>query len=570
MGNGLAWLIAVVVPLSIAGGGCSRSARSNELAALDQAYKSGVLNEDEYQAKKTGLESQSKALEALDKALTAGVVTQAEYPTIKARLIAKGSALAALEKARRAGVFSQEEYLAKKSALLASDSSAVPPAAVVSPPAATPAPAATPLDTVQSDHVSPAAAPVMAAAQPVRVADTAATPNSKPAPARAENFQPRTPAPMSGQKSATESAPSAPSSAAQGHVLRMKTASAIDQYGFDRPMPSLSMLVPVDWQTQGGTTWNIKDKCNTIQTTLRATGPDGRGIEIFPAFNWVWADDPKPLQMTAAQTAQLGSRPCDVSPPMSAADFLRRGLSRYRPNAQLMGIEPAPKLLATLQQQAREGEQSAVRYNLRQTIRPDAARGRVRYSVNGQAIEEWIVVATVTTGTVGPRYNAQTNRMDQVYSYSCVAYVTGERAPQGRLEASEKFFELVVGTSRWNPAWQAKVNGNAQAIQAIELKGVRDRSAIVSKNAEDISNIRRQSFENTQRSQEHISEQFSQNMRGVETYRNPSTGETVDLSNQYGQAWVNNRGEYLLSDQPGFDPSVTFKEDWKPLEKVNK
>jgi hypothetical protein len=59
-------------------------------------------------------------------------------------------------------------------------------------------------------------------------------------------------------------------------------------------------------------------------------------------------------------------------------------------------------------------------------------------------------------------------------------------------------------------------------------------------------------------------------MRGVETYRNPATGETVELSNLYGNAWVNNRGEYLLSDQAGFDPSVTFKEDWKPLEHVVK
>ncbi len=57
-------------------------------------------------------------------------------------------------------------------------------------------------------------------------------------------------------------------------------------------------------------------------------------------------------------------------------------------------------------------------------------------------------------------------------------------------------------------------------------------------------------------------------MRGVETYPDPANGETVELSNQYGQAWVNNRGEYLLSDQPGFDPAVTFKEDWRPLERV--
>jgi hypothetical protein len=253
---------------------------------------------------------------------------------------------------------------------------------------------------------------------------------------------------------------------------------------------------------------------------------------------------------------------------MSAADFVRRNLSRYRPNAQVVGLEPAPKTMAILQQRARQDEQAGAKYNLKQRIRPDAVKARIRHSVNGQAMEEWLIVATITTGTLGPSFNARTMQMDQVFTYSCAAYVTGERAPQGQLDASEKFFDLVTGTFRWDPAWEAKVSGHAQAMQQIELKGVRDRSAIVAKNAEDIRNIQRQGYENSQQSLDRISEQRSQTTRGVETYRNPSTGETVELSNQYGQAWVNNRGEYLLSDQPGFDPSVTFKEDWKALEHV--
>ena len=129
MRNAVAGLITVVVLLSIGGSGCSRPARSKDLAALDQAYKSGVLNKDEYEAKKAGLESQSEALEALDKALAAGVLTQADYQATKARLIARAGVLASLERARRAGVFSQEEYLAKKAALLAADTTSPAPLA---------------------------------------------------------------------------------------------------------------------------------------------------------------------------------------------------------------------------------------------------------------------------------------------------------------------------------------------------------------------------------------------------------------------------------------------------------
>lgn len=524
---------------------------------MEDAYKSGVLTKAEYEVKRAALETQSTALTALDKALEAGVLTKDEYQARKAQLIARAGALAALDRAHNAGVLTKDEYLAKRSALLAPD--AAVPASLLAQEMASPAPIPPDAVAAAPSAGNPPGASNGAGGNPLPSKPAGALPAAQP------QSQPQ-PQPAPANQTAPPQA--APSSSAQGHVLRMKIVKAIDQSGFERPMPSASMLIPTDWQSQGGTTWNIKDKCNGILTDLRTSGPDGRAVEIFPSFSWVWADDPKPLQGVAAQTAKFGTRPCDVMPPMSAADFLRRNLNRYRPNAQLVGLEPAPKLLATLQQRARQDEQDGAKYNLKRRIQPDAIKGRVRYSANGQTMEEWLIVATITTGLLGPSFNARTMQMDQKFTYNCAAYVTGERAPQGQLDASEKFFELVTGTFRWDPAWQAKVSGQAQAIQQIELKGVRDRSAIVTKNAEEMRNIQRQGYENAQQSADRISEQRSQTMRGVETYRNPSTGETVELSNQYGQAWVNNRGEYLLSDQPGFNPSVTFKEDWKPLEHV--
>ena len=77
-----------------------------------------------------------------------------------------------------------------------------------------------------------------------------------------------------------------------------------------------------------------------------------------------------------------------------------------------------------------------------------------------------------------------------------------------------------------------------------------------------------QTYENRQKAQDASAAQLSQYVRGVETYRNPRTGETIELDNQYGHAWVNNSGEYILSDSPGFDPNVTFKSDWTALQHV--
>ena len=584
----------VLLLLSICGAACSRSERPKELVALDNAYSAGLLNRDDYQAKKAALESVAPALVALDKAFEAGILTKQDSDARKAALVSKAGALAALEQAFKAGILSTDEYAGKKAALLAAgvpgSSSTVaqngtPNAPMsVATPAPKPIPALVTTNRAPAPPLTPAPAvqpfPAQAKESSAPVPNTPASANQfAPTQANASQSQANLPqanqaqanqANREGQKPAAAAGPSpaAPASGADGHSYRLKMASIADATGFERPMTSISMLIPTDWQSQGATTWNIKDNCNTIQSTLHASGPEGRGYDLFPAYIWTWADDPKPLQQIFAQKAQLGAHACDVMPPMGAADFLRRNLARIRPNAQLVGIEPTPKLMQILQQQARQTEQSAAQYRLQQRVRPDVVRGRVRYSLNGKPVEEWIIVATVITGTLGPSFNIATGQQTQAFSYSCLATVVAERAPQGQLDASEKFFELINSTVRVNPQWQSRVNGNALAIQQIELKGVRDRSAIVSKNADDIAKIQRHGYENQQKSEDHVFQQFSENTRGVETYRNPTSGETIELSNQYGHAWVNNRGEYLLSDQEGFDPSVTFKEDWTPLQHV--
>lgn len=544
--------IATVLLLAAVMGACSRGEKSKEIAALDTAYQAGVITKDEYEAKKVALTTLAAPLAALQKARDAGVLSQDEYEARKQRLTANAGTLAAVEKAYSAGVLSKDEYLAKKAALLAPESAGLAPRPA---PASGAAPQFAPAPAVEPQ---PAVLPQPSAPEAPRELLNPPSPASQPA------------GTLPAQSAAAAPAPASNPDAAQGHVLRMKMIRAMDEHGFERPLVSASMLVPTDWQPQGGTTWNAKDQCNTTQTTLRASGPDGRAIEVFPAYNWVWADDPGPMRVNVTQKAQYGIHACDVQPPMAAADYLRRSLSRVRPNAQLVGIEPAPKIMEILQRRARETERSAMQYRLQQRVRPDAVRGRVKYSLNGQPVEEWVYVSTIVTGTLGPSMNLRTMQQTQAYTYNCVAYMTAERAPQGQLDANEKFFELLVSTYRVNPEWQARITKNALGIQQTELAEIRKRSDIVAKNADEIGNIRRQGFENQQRGQDRAAEQYSQNTRGVETYRNPATGETVDLSNLYGHAWVNNRGEYLLSDQASFDPSVAFKEEWKPLEHVRK
>ncbi len=525
---------------------CSHSDQSKELSALDTAYKSGVITKDEYEAKRLAWSTQGAALEALDKAFQAGVLTKDEYEARKAKLTSKVTALAALEKAYRAGVFTKDEYLAKKSSILASDSTTSPSS-----------------DTASAEL--PQSAPIL----PVSTSAPASTPapqQSYPAPTQPQAAASAQSAPQ--QKANPAAAPiQAPSSAPAG-TYRMKQVAVIDAQGFDHPIPSATMLIPVDWQSQGGTQWNIKDKCNGIHTDFKVSGADGRGIEFFPQYKWAWADDPTFLKRQQAQDAQFGAHACDVMPPMSAADFLKNNVRRLRPQAQIVGIEPVPELLADAQKRAQQSEQSWARAGLPRRFRADVARARVKYSLNGQEVEEWILATVNVVMSNMPTYNMQRGGMVQSTSYDCTANMNAVRAPAGKLDANEKFFKLMISTVRANPEWIARVTKNAQQIQAIEQKGIADRARINAQASEDIRKIQQEGYENRQKSQDERSNDFANYIRGVEDYRNPETGQTVKLDSNYGNAWVNNKGEYLLSDQSSYNPNVGSTESWKPLQRV--
>ena len=358
-----------------------------------------------------------------------------------------------------------------------------------------------------------------------------------------------------------------PVNTSRGNYLLLKKALIMDQSGFERPIPSASMLVPTDWQTQGGTTWVLQDNCNPIRTAFRASGPDGRAFEMFPPYQWAWADDPRPLQVLYQQKQQMGGHACDVMQLMSAGDYVRRNLPRIRPGAQLIGLEPMPKALQALQQQAQRTQQMAAQYGLRQQVRPDIVRARVRYSVNGQAMEEWIVASLTITGTLGPSMTP-TGQMTQAFSYTVLASLFGERAAQGKLDSNEKFFDMLVGAVRVNAAWQQRVSGVQANVFNIEHQGIADRVAIQTQLGHDLDDIRQRQYANQQRVEDHVFAQFSQATLGLETYRNPASGETFDLSNQYRNAWVNNRNEVVMTDEEGWDPNVALKGDWTRLQPV--
>jgi len=143
------------------------------------------------------------------------------------------------------------------------------------------------------------------------------------------------------------------------------------------------------------------------------------------------------------------------------------------------------------------------------------------------------------------------------------------RTPPGQLDASQKFFEMIASTIRVDPDWQARVSAVQNNIAAANIKGAADRSRIISKSNAEISNTITKGYEERSKSRDRAMQKYDQALRGVETYRNPNTGETFELSNEYGHAWINGNNEYILSDREGFNPNVELRQgNWTQLERV--
>jgi len=408
--------------------------------------------------------------------------------------------------------------------------------------------------------------------QLIAPADTSDLP---PAPAGAVKPPPRAPAAAPAPPQAAASARGA-APTTNANYYRMKKVSIRDDHGFERPMTALSMLIPTDWQIQGGAQYATKVGCHpdVVQLAFRATSPDGRtGVEMFPGKHWQWADDAgtvRLLQQQNQQRAQFGGQGCDVMPAMNAADYLRRNvIPRVRPNARVTASDPLPEFTQQVQERARQLESMAGGQGIRVRVTADVARLRVEYQAGGQGVEEWMTAVTFATGMPGPSFNIATGRMGQTMYYSCEASVLfGLRAPQGQLPGMEKFFLMMLSTAQLDPAWQARVTQTIANLQATDSRGAQQRSAIIAQNGRDISNIINEGYASRSKMQDNAAAGFDQYIRGVQTYKNPATGETVELSNQYGYAWANGN-EYILTDSAGFNPNVTLRSgNWTEMQAV--
>ena len=329
-------------------------------------------------------------------------------------------------------------------------------------------------------------------------------------------------------------------------------------------MPAYDLLIPSTWKIQGGVSFGGSPSgcfADIFAISLKATSADGStSFAAGPDYSWQYADDPavlKKLNDPNRRALGVGGKPCPVAKPMKAEEYIRQNILKLYPSGvTAASVAPFPELNEGLRK--RQGLSPG--NGAAGTTRTEAVRVRLAYQKDGKALEEWMAV-----GVVVNIYPAGNGSFYDSHAMSLVAL----SAPKGALDANEKLFQVIISSIQPEPRWVSYSGGvlsklyQAQAQKAANADQM--WAQFYTHAAQTINGVTQNAMRGADASVFHE----DQNIRGVQTFRDPATGRTQELSNLYDHAWQNGSNDYVMSNDPSFNPNQQLSGSWSQLQAVN-
>lgn len=333
-------------------------------------------------------------------------------------------------------------------------------------------------------------------------------------------------------------------------MVRFKTLSYIDQQGTG--IEAFRFLMPADWQFEGGMRWNSDNPAMPANTALKAYNPNGHeAFEVFENHAYFWTSNPGLLQMFPPGSKYYGSI---VKQPVNALAALKNIIiHEHRGKMANLNI-------------TREEELPGLAKALTTGHAGEATGGRIRitYSLDSTLIEEeFYAVVEKVSFPIQSMYGVFYNTL------WFVDYIFSFKAESGQLDSNAKLFETITTSFKVNQNWQAKYDHLIEYLAQQEIKhihNVGEFSRMLSRMSDQMSDEKLQQFESRNSVYDKVSENFSDHMRGVEKYYDPFGERQVDLPSGYGHAWCNNLGEYIVTDNPNYNPNVGSNLTWKSMD----
>ena len=400
----------------------------------------------------------------------------------------------------------------------------------------------------------------------------------------------KTPDPASSSaRSAASTAPvaAAAKGAASGSFLRMKQVQVAlhidgpppdpndtsvnsrdpkDTAKYPRAVPWLNMLIPSTWEFKSSVVFNAESGCIADHFSVAWSARSADGSVAFngaPDRSWQYADDPATLHnLTDPNRRQINIPPdgkirtCPVKKPIKAEDYLRQNLLPELPSGiKVVSVEPFPELNQIARRQLGLPADDAgkdVNY------KTDAIRARLEFQKDGKAREDWVTLVIFTRVFRQGRGNFYDSHMMDLMSLD---------APKGSLDANDKLFKVMISSLQLDPQGKVYANDWLGWRYNVEAKKQATIDAIWARFQNQVARTIMEETLKQQRGSIAAASGTDQLMRGVQTFRNPVTGSRMELSNQYDHAWLNGSNEYIMSDDPNFNPSQ-LPGSWNELQLV--
>jgi hypothetical protein len=336
----------------------------------------------------------------------------------------------------------------------------------------------------------------------------------------------------------------APIAAAAPRGVLKLTRLAVHDPGVNN-IEAVSMLIPAGWKAEGGIQWYTHFRILAC-LIMRITDPQtGAGIEFLPLQRFIWIHQPiVPMAPGSNYLGSVVSQPITDVPQFIQAFYGSESLARLG-NARVAGTQDLPDVANLMAQ-------------VNQASLAKAARVRYEYESGGQTWEE-DVYCTLSF------YNLPQLviwHVDHAYTF---------RAPKGMLDRLTPLMITVLTTQKVSLDWYAAYQYVGQLFDERMRQGIRaagDLSRRIAQNNAEISQMFAESYRQRSESQDRIHRSFTEYIRGVETYRNPFENRSVQLPSGYSNVWVNRSGEYILSNQAGFNPNVGSNIEWQQINRA--
>jgi hypothetical protein len=351
-----------------------------------------------------------------------------------------------------------------------------------------------------------------------------------------------------------------------GAYLLMKQVEVTDPgaQNIQAAQPAYHLLVPATWTFNGTIVFGGgKGGCFADLFGVSMEGKSADGTIVFqgaPDYSWQYADDPAVLhKLTDPHRRALGTngKPCPVSKPIKAEAYFRQNVATLYPSGStVVSVEPFPELDAIARRQLGLPPGSAGNVAAAQT---DAVRARIEYQRDGKPVEEWVALAVVTR-----IFHAGRGTF-----YDCHATdLRALRAPKGKLDGNDRLFKAMISSVQPVAKWQNYSNAMLAKFYRAEAQKEAVQDQIIANFQNQVAATINGITANMMQGANASAFAADQNIRGVQTFRDPATGGTFELSNQYDHAWLNGANQYVMSDDSNFNPNGQISGSWSQLQVV--